>query len=362
MTADSLAHSGGSDLAAADDEAFALRMLPLVSRSFALTIPQLPGGLRGVVTNAYLLCRLADTVEDDPAMSVEHKDELHALLLKSLEDNSVSAEFRERIVALLSDAMPAAERELASGAEHVLRETHRLRERQRQTVRRCLSIMCRGMARFERRHSTRGLRTLAEMKDYCYVVAGVVGEMLTDLFCQHSTQIESQRSQLMPRAVAFGRGLQMTNILKDVWEDRAAQRCWLPQDVFLARGVNLEELAPGRSSPHFEAGLNELIGITHGYLRDALAYTQAIPKHERGIRKFCLWSIGLAALTLRKIQQHPDYATAGEVKVSRRAVRLTVMASAVAARSNRMALRVFDYFARGLPLIEPAPERRLSGP
>src|SRR5437773_8999650 len=45
------------------------RILLHVSRTFALTIPQLPPGLRTAVTSAYLLCRIADTIEDEPALS-----------------------------------------------------------------------------------------------------------------------------------------------------------------------------------------------------------------------------------------------------------------------------------------------------
>ena len=45
------------------------QVLPHVSRTFALTIPQLPMALRSAVTNAYLLCRIADTIEDEPAIA-----------------------------------------------------------------------------------------------------------------------------------------------------------------------------------------------------------------------------------------------------------------------------------------------------
>ena len=46
------------------DEVYQDRILPGVSRTFALTIPQLPQALRTSVTNAYLLCRIADTIEE----------------------------------------------------------------------------------------------------------------------------------------------------------------------------------------------------------------------------------------------------------------------------------------------------------
>jgi farnesyl-diphosphate farnesyltransferase len=45
-------------------EAFCVRMLPLVSRTFALSIAALPEGLRLATTAAYLLCRVADSIED----------------------------------------------------------------------------------------------------------------------------------------------------------------------------------------------------------------------------------------------------------------------------------------------------------
>ena len=48
------------------DAAYQDHILPHVSRTFALTIPQLPPGLRTAVTSAYLLCRIADTIEDEP--------------------------------------------------------------------------------------------------------------------------------------------------------------------------------------------------------------------------------------------------------------------------------------------------------
>jgi len=51
------------------DEVYQEQILPHVSRTFALTIPQLPPGLRTAVTSAYLLCRIADTIEDEPALS-----------------------------------------------------------------------------------------------------------------------------------------------------------------------------------------------------------------------------------------------------------------------------------------------------
>ncbi len=83
-----------------------------------------------------------------------------------------------------------------------------------------------------------------DLDSYCYYVAGVVGEMLTELFCSPLARIERQRAGLRERAVSFAQGLQMTNILKDVWEDRSRGACWLPQEVFTRHGVDLMQIAP----------------------------------------------------------------------------------------------------------------------
>ena len=61
----------------------------------------------------------------------------------------------------------------------------------------------------------------------------------------------------------LGRALQMTNILKDIWEDRGRGACWLPRDVFAQAGFDLHDLEPGRYHAGFGRGLKRLIGIAH---------------------------------------------------------------------------------------------------
>ena len=55
------------------DGDFQSLLLEGVSRTFALTIPQLPAKLYGVVANAYLLCRIVDTIEDEVSLSAAQK-------------------------------------------------------------------------------------------------------------------------------------------------------------------------------------------------------------------------------------------------------------------------------------------------
>ena len=222
--------------------------------------------------------------------------------------------------------------------------------------------MSRGMHQFQRTASVRGLARSSDMDAYCYYVAGIVGETLTELFCAYSPAIRRHYAALYALAPSFGQGLQMTNILKDVWEDRSRGACWLPQEVFSRYGVDLAQLSPQRSDARFHAGMLELIGIAHRHLRNALAFTLLIPGEEAGIRLFCLWALGLAALTLRKIQTTPGFTAGAQVKVSRSAVMMTRTLTTVSVRNDRVLQQLFERAARGLPLADaPVPAKPVIG-
>ncbi len=326
------------------------QLLPGVSRTFALTIPQLPDALRPVVTNAYLLCRTADTIEDEVSLDPDQKQRFHDQFVAVVGGHDSAAAFAAALAPLLSSATTDAERTLIGEMPRVIEVTHGLDPRQRAAIERCVRIMCDGMPAFQRHARLSGLADLGELDRYCYYVAGVVGEMLTDLFCAYSPEIDARRSRLAPLSTSFGQGLQMTNILKDTWEDRRRGVCWLPRDVFCRAGLELETLTAGRDGPALDAAVDEIIGITHAHLRDALAYTLAIPARETGIRRFCLWALGLAVLTLRKIHHNPDFLAGRQVKVSRRTVRATVITTSLAARGDWILSRLFDQSAATLPL------------
>jgi farnesyl-diphosphate farnesyltransferase len=341
-----------ADAAQADLD-YQAAILPGVSRTFALTIPVLPPGLSEIVTNAYLLCRLADTIEDDIGLDDRQKSEFHRRFVAVVEGQDDPMTFAADLLPLLSDRTLEAERELVGNTAAVIRVTKRFPRKVRSSLERCVRVMCQGMPEFQRNRSLRGLKDLEEMGVYCYYVAGVVGEMLTDLFCQHCPELEPHREAMQGLSVSFGQGLQMTNILKDVWDDREANTCWLPQSVFAERGVDLRDLDQAHDSAGFAEGMRELVGVAHGHLRNALRYTCLIPKRETGIRKFCLWAIGLSVLTLRKIHNNPAFVSGSEVKVSRRTVKATIMATNMTLMSNRALEMVFNRAADGLPLADP---------
>ncbi|MGR8920124.1 MAG: phytoene/squalene synthase family protein [Gammaproteobacteria bacterium] len=331
------------------DRQFQRRMLEGVSRTFALTIPQLPPALYEAVANAYLLCRIADTIEDDAELPFADKQRYAEQFIAIVEGREAAAAFAAELSGRLAPHATAAERELIRGTEQVIRITHAFNERQRAAMARCVRVMAEGMVYYQGQETLNGVADQAAMDRYCYYVAGVVGEMLTTLFVDHSPELAPRETEMMHLAVSFGQGLQMTNILKDIWDDRERGACWLPRDIFERQGVTLSAVEPGRGGPAFAEALGTLIGTAHGHLQNALRYTLILPSSEPGMRRFCLWALGMAVLTLRKLNAHRDFASGEEVKISRRAVRATVVSTNLLVRSDAALNTLFRLASSGLP-------------
>ena len=342
----------GQRLSGSDDD-FQSAMLAGVSRTFALTIPQLPPGLCRVVANAYLLCRIVDTIEDEPDMTGARKNYFCRQFLRILDGARNAEPFSRQLCAALSSQTLPAEHELIRNFPRVLGITRSFSLPQREALQRCVRVMADGMGQFQLRAEKQGLQSLVELDQYCYYVAGVVGQMLTRLFCLHSAAIAENHDALMALATSFGQGLQMTNILKDVWEDFQLGACWLPRQLFAEEGFDLRDLSTGRNRQGFKRGMRRLVGIAHGHLRNAVTYSLLIPKHETGIRNFCLWTVGLAVLTLRKINRNLHYTDGNQVKISRLSVKGTVVFTGLSVKHDALLKYLYQIFARRLPLTFP---------
>jgi farnesyl-diphosphate farnesyltransferase len=124
--------------------------------------------------------------------------------------------------------------------------------------------------------------------------------------------------------------------------------CWLPQDIFTETGFDLKTLTPENNNEQFRLGLEHLISIANGHLKNALTYTQLLPSHETGMRNFCLWALGMAVLTLKKIKQNLDFKDSDQVKISRSSVKATIVTTRLVGRSNLMLTLLFNAISREL--------------
>jgi farnesyl-diphosphate farnesyltransferase len=335
-------------LSKCSDDEFQALLLEGVSRTFALTIPQLPEKLYGAVANAYLLCRIVDTIEDEVSLTPEQKKYFCTEFIHIVKTGANSEPFAVELAPLLSEQTIPAEHTLIHVLPRVIQITHKFDPDQIEALASCVETMAEGMPIFQALDLHGGLATLADMDRYCYYVAGCVGEMLAKLFCHYSAEIAQHQDELLKLSVSFGQGLQMTNILKDIWDDAGRGVCWLPQDIFTETGFDLKNLTQETNDENFRKGLEHLIGIAHEHLHNALKYTLLIPSNETGIRNFCLWALGMAVLTLKKIKQNLDFNHSDQVKITRNSVKATILATRLTGRSNTLLSLLFNLTSREL--------------
>jgi len=302
------------------DLAYQKAILSSVSRTFALTIPLLPPIIEKVVGNTYLLCRIVDTIEDAAELTPEAKKNLSALFLDVVLERAPVESFVEPCLDALKNYSNHDELDLIAHTPTVLRILHTCSRHDQEAVSRCVSMMSEGMSRFHGRQTEAGLKDLSEFEDYCYVVAGVVGELLTSIFRHYSPQFSKNIQGHENLAIAFGQALQMTNILKDSPEDRARGVSWKP--------ANLSQL--------------DLLQIAYQKLSDSLTYILLIPKEEVGMRRFCLLAFGLAVLTLDKLAAGGHFERQEDIKLSRNTVWLFYGFTKIAAGSNGL-IKSFFY-------------------
>ena len=209
-------------------------LLADTSRTFALTIPLLPEPTRSQVTVAYLLFRVADTLEDATAWTAERKrTELGRLAELLRNSGSVSA---ENLAAGWTEHPPlshAGYLELLGALPEVISALDQLEPRAQEAIRTHLGRTIDRMAGFVGKDADRGacLSDLADLRRYCYAVAGIVGEMLTELFLLGRPSLDRVAQELRAGAAAFGEALQLVNILKDAATDVREGRSFLPPGV-----------------------------------------------------------------------------------------------------------------------------------
>lgn len=302
------------------DLAYQKAILNSVSRTFALTIPLLPPSIEKVVGNTYLLCRIVDTIEDAAELSAQTKQALSALFLDAVLEKVSVENFVKSCLEALKNYSNPDELDLIANTPTVLRILHTCSSDDQQAVSRCVSIMSEGMSFFHGKQNQAGLQDLAEFEKYCYVVAGVVGELLTTIFSNHSHAFKKELVGHENLAIAFGQALQMTNILKDSPEDRARGVSWKP--------INMSQA--------------ELLKIAHQKLQDSLKYILLIPKQEQGMRRFCFLAFGLAVMTLTKIANRTEFNSKDEVKLSKSTVMQFYSFTKLAVKSD-MLMKAFFY-------------------
>ena len=342
---------------------FCREILPSVSRTFALSIRLLPGALNDAVLASYLLCRIADTIEDDHSATVERKAELLHALLAALDEPRTAT-----TLAAAAGELVAGERshvDLVRGTPHVIAVYESLAPRPRARVRHWVTEMVRGMEKFVRLYPDGiRIRTLDEYREYCYYVAGTVGNLLTDLWHEHdaSIGIEEYRA-LWQRCREFGEALQTVNILKDIaWDATHENAIYVPEDSLRAQGSSQRTLLDPAHVERNHAAVEELIALAWRDLDSALEYFTTLPRRALRIRAFCLLPLLFAYATLRELTgSRAMLRVGGTVKISRAEVR-ALMATGLLLVGSNAAVRWLVARVRRQPfLLRPGGRRGRAG-
>lgn len=211
-------------------------LLEKTSRTFALAIPLLPEPTRQEVSIAYLLFRIADTFEDATVRwgrtrQIEALRDLSSLLERPSETEA------GRLVERWLSGPPTEHqgyRQLLAEVPAVLGAFLALSPASRRAIRHHTLRTAAGMSAFVARTRDDGVLRLDNVPDlqaYCYTVAGIVGEMLTELFVLGRDHLQPIAGYLRERAASFGEGLQLVNILKDSAGDVTEGRQYLPPEI-----------------------------------------------------------------------------------------------------------------------------------
>ena len=308
-------------------------LLSDVSRSFYLTLRVLPSAIRPQVGLAYLLARTSDTIADTELVPLDKR-------LAALQS------FRERIVGSKATLLGFGEmaRQQASQAERVLLEKceesfrllSSLSSSDRELVVGVLQIIISGqeldLRRFALASSTNivALRVAEELDDYTYRVAGCVGEFWTRICRKHLfTSATLDDAFLLSNGSRFGKGLQLTNILRDLPVDLSHGRCYLPSEQLQTQGLKPQDLLESRNESRLRPVYDAYLDKAESHLAAGWKYTNALPRRSMRLRLACAWPLLIGRRTLSLLRTGKVLDPAHRLKIDRSEVKRILWRSVV---------------------------------
>mgnify|MGYP000344973550 CR=1 FL=1 len=312
-----------------------------VSRTFALTVDALEEPMASQIGLGYLLCRVADTIEDAGHIPPDEQVSLLRTYDAGLDPDSAHTmlDFRAAVDPWLPEPARSADWAVVARAPTVWATFAEQPADAQAAIVPPVREMVDGMADFLSRHAeTGGLRLsdYAELEEYCHYAAGTVGTLITNLLTRED--VSPDRSEtLYDTAGSFARLLQLVNVAKDVHADfNEENNVYLPATWLAAEGVDQEHVLADRNAESVARVVERTATRARSYLDDAQTYLETMPLSQGNT--LAAWSVPylLSVGTLRELTERPgDALTESGVKVNREEV-FAVMA--VAADTDHDAL------------------------
>ena len=310
-------------------------MLPKVSRSFALCMPELPNDIKDIACVSYNLCRIIDTIEDSRERSIEIKrkqmDHLEKIIRMEKIDNSSGL-----IESIVKETRNENEANLVGNIERVLDAFSGFSLETKDSIKRWIFEMMDGMKEF----LSREIKTFNDQNKYCYYVAGTVGRMLTEIYRLNNHLTLREFKTLLNLANDFGLGLQKTNIIKNIKVDFEEGRRYWPYELF--DRIDYEDLFKKERLDDSLKISNKLVEDAQYYLEKGLRYTLLVPENEIGIRTFCCIPLFMAVATLSRCYNNPSILLSrDDVKITKDQVDEILVKSKEYSEDN---FKIKDYF------------------
>ncbi len=316
-------------------------LLKQVSRLFYTTLAVVPADVRDQVSLAYLFARAADTIADTDLIDRHRRlDFLSQLKSQFAGDQIVWGQVQDIQRAIGPLQQHSAERVLLERLDQCFRLFLDFSPEDRRRVQRLMTTLTQGMemdlSTFlgQTADDLTALKTVDDLDRYTYYVAGCVGEFWTDLMCGHRKALASWNVREMSAVgVRFGKGLQLTNIVKDVAHDLQKGRCYIPEPMLAEAGLTPRDLLDQQNLTKFRPVLSKLVRMATEHLDQGWLYTMAIPRYETRLRLSCMWPILSGGESLKLVMNSPDLLNpAVKVKIPRSTVyRIMVMTTGTAA-------------------------------
>ena len=317
-------------------------ILKRVSRTFYLSLNVLPRDVRRPVGLAYLFARAADTIADTRLISREKRLEYLELFRSEVRENE-SNRIREVTEALTGPQKIPEERELLARLEECFAVYRALDSADRERIRDLILTITQGMRMDlttfpgEEEGQLVALKTRDDLDSYTYYVAGCVGEFWTEMHMAHHPSLKDwDVAEMKKRGVRFGKGLQMTNILRDLSKDLRLGRCYLPQEDLETLELAPSDLLDPQAIDRVRPLLHSLLEVTLAHYREGWNYTLAIPRQEVRMRLACAWPLLIGLKTLALVAQSKNLLDpAATVKISRGEVYRLLLRSLTLIGSDR---------------------------
>jgi farnesyl-diphosphate farnesyltransferase len=301
-------------------------LLRHVSRLFYTTLVVVPADVRDQVSLAYLFARAADTIADTELIDRPRRlDFLGQLKGQFISDQISWGQIREIQRAMGPLQRDSSERVLLERLEDCFKLFQEFSPDDRRCVQRLMTTLTQGMEMDlsvfpgTSVKDLVALKTIDDLDRYTYYVAGCVGEFWTDLMCAHRRALASWNVREMSDVgVRFGKGLQLTNIVKDIAHDLQKGRCYIPETMLSEAGLKPRDLSNQGNLSRFQPVLSKLVRLAVEHLDQGWLYTMSVPRYETRLRLSCMWPILSAGESLRLVMNSPDLLNpAVKVKIPR---------------------------------------------